>query len=462
MKVLHMTDIPITAALLEKYDRPGPRYTSYPTVPEWRGDFDANAYQDALVAAAQHGAAPTSAYVHIPFCRNRCAYCGCNVALNAEPQIDRYLKCLQQELQQVATLLGSRKQLTQCHWGGGTPTTLNETQIQLLMNAIAASFHIQPNAEIAIETNPTSVTECQLRCLAEVGFNRISFGVQDLDPAVQQAICRNQTAAQTRRAIDLCRELGFRGINVDLIYGLPLQQEAGWTRTMEQIIDMRPDRIAIYSYAHLPARFPHQMPLDVLPRPDAPQKYALFALARQRLLDAGYLAIGMDHFALPEDELAHALGQGTLNRNFMGYTVQQAPDQIGFGASAISEVAGCYSQNLKEVQDWCSAVESGNLPVERGMRLSEDDLIRRWVIRKLMCTFRVDKQDFREKFGVDFDAYFEAENDPMKYYAGEGMLTNDRYSVNITPIGSVFIRNICMVFDSYLKQQKQELFSRTI
>lgn len=457
-----MTDIPITAALLEKYDRPGPRYTSYPTVPEWRGEFDANAYRDALVAAAQQDDAPMSVYVHIPFCKGRCAYCGCNVAVNAEPQIDRYLKCLQQELRQVTTVLGSRKHLTQCHWGGGTPTTLNENQMYLLMDAIASSFHIQPKAEIAIETNPTSVTEEQLRCLAAIGFNRISFGVQDLDPAVQQAICRNQTAAQTRRAIDLCRELGFRGINVDLIYGLPMQQEAGWTHTIEQIIEMRPDRIAIYSYAHLPARFPHQKPLDALPRPDAPQKYALFALARQRLLNAGYLAIGMDHFALPEDELAHALEKGTLNRNFMGYTVQQAPDQIGFGASAISEVADCYAQNLKEVEHWCSTVESGNPPVERGMRLSKDDLVRRWVIRKLMCTFSVDKQAFQEKFSVDFDAFFAAESVSMKYYAGEGMLTNDTNSVNITPLGAVFIRNICMVFDAYLKQQKQELFSRTI
>ena len=457
-----MTGIPITAALLAKYDRPGPRYTSYPTVPEWRSDFNAAMYREALGIAAKQADTPLSLYVHIPFCRSRCAYCGCNVCVNAGDAIDRYLECLQKEIRQLATLLAPRRQVTQCHWGGGTPTFLNEAQMAALFETIADAFTLSNDAEIAIETNPTSVTESQLRCLASLGFNRISFGVQDLDPAVQQAINRNQTAAQTRQAMELCRELGFSGINTDLIYGLPLQQETGWMRTIEEIIDMRPDRLAIYSYAHLPARFPHQEPLDALPRPDAGGKYALFAAARQRLLDAGYCAIGMDHFALPEDELGQALATGTLNRNFMGYTVQHAPDQLGFGASAISEVADCYAQNLKDHQAWCDAIESGTLPVERGMRLNEDDRIRRWVIRKLMCTFRVDKAAFQAAFNTDFDQYFSHELEALKYYALEGMLSLDKDCLTVTALGAVFIRNICMVFDAYLKEQNQTLFSRTI
>ncbi|HDP33612.1 MAG TPA: oxygen-independent coproporphyrinogen III oxidase [Candidatus Hydrogenedentes bacterium] len=457
-----MEDTIITAALLEKYDRPGPRYTSYPTVPEWRDDFDANACLTAFDKARRHEDAPLSLYAHIPFCRSRCAYCGCNVALNAEESVDRYIACLEAELAMTAPMLAPRRRVTQCHWGGGTPTFLNESAMRRLFGAFADYFAFEPHAEIAVETNPASVTESQMRCLRDLGFNRISFGVQDLDPAVQQAICRNQTASQTRAGIELCRELGFRGINVDLIYGLPLQQETGWRRTIDAVIAMRPDRVAIYSYAHLPARFPHQASLDGLPRPDAPQKYALFALARQRLLDAGYAAIGMDHFALPEDELGRALSRGALNRNFMGYTVQHAPDQIGFGASAISEVADCYLQNLKDVDAYCSAVEQGRLPVEKGMQLSRDDVIRRWVIRKLMCAFMVDKELFEQRFGVPFDRYFSEARQALRYYEREGMISEEGRCLKITPLGSVFIRNICMVFDAYLNDRTKEIFSRTI
>ena len=261
-----MAETKITAALLQKYDRPGPRYTSYPTVPEWHDDFDEEAHKTALTTAGEATDTPMSLYVHIPFCRSRCAYCGCNVTINAGEEVNRYLKCVQEEVKQIAGLLGNRRQVTQCHWGGGTPTYLDESQMQLLFETLSTAFVFSPDAEIAIETNPVSVTESQLRFLRGLGFNRISFGVQDLDPAVQHAICRNQTAAQTRDVIALCRELGFHGINVDLIYGLPLQQEQGWMKTIEKIIDMEPDRIAVYSYAHLPARFPHQMPLDALPR----------------------------------------------------------------------------------------------------------------------------------------------------------------------------------------------------
>lgn len=456
-----MADARITAELLAKYDRPGPRYTSYPTVPEWREDFDSEAHKTAL-QEAKHSDAHVSLYTHIPFCKSRCAYCGCNVTVSDGETVEHYLDCLRKEISLVAQILGTGRQVTQCHWGGGTPTCLNETQMQQLFSHLASTFNFSRNAEIAIETNPSSVTESQLRCLAGMGFNRISFGVQDLDPAVQQAICRNQTDTQTRAAIDLCRNLGFRGINVDLIYGLPLQQEQGWMQTIEKIVDMKPDRIAIYSYAHLPARFPHQVPLDKLLRPDAAQKYSLFALARQHLLDAGYMAIGMDHFAQPDDELAMALSKGKLNRNFMGYTVQQVPDQVGFGASAISEIADRYIQNIKEPDAYCQALKMDRLPTERGLCLSRDDVIRRWVIRKLMCSFVLDKDAFNNTFGVAFDEYFREESERLKYFEEEEMVVFGDRQVTITPLGFVFIRNICMEFDAYLTAQKKEIFSRTI
>ncbi len=453
----------ITPALLAKYDRPGPRYTSYPTVPTWRGDFDAAAYQQALDKAALQTDTPLSLYVHIPFCKSRCAYCGCNVTTTiTDDDVARYTACLQRELSLTAQRLGNRRTVAQCHWGGGTPTFLDVSRLQALFEHMADAFVIAPDAEIAIETNPGSVTTEQVRCLRALGFNRISFGVQDLDPQVQAAIQRNQTSENTRTMTALCRELGFRGINFDLIYGLPMQQMEGWTTTIEQVIDMAPDRIAIYSYAHLPQRFDHQAPLDALPRPDAAGKYALFAAARQLLLDAGYTAIGMDHFALPDDELALALPRGALHRNFMGYTVQHAPDQIGIGASAISEAANCYMQNIKETRPYCDAVETGALPVARGMRLSRDDVVRRWVIRRLMCTFNVDASAFQEQFGIPFVRYFQQEMAALEYYVQEGLLTTNSGGIQITPLGSVFIRNICMVFDAYLKNKPNTLFSRTI
>lgn len=458
-----MTAPAITPELLARYDRPGPRYTSYPTVPMWSTDFGAERYCAALTEAAGSTKAPLSLYVHLPFCPRRCAYCGCTtITAPADDLVARYLDDVTLEIDRVAALLGSRKSVSQCHWGGGTPTYLNENQMRQLFDTLAGRFSFDANTEIAIETNPGAVTRSQLDLLRGLGFNRISFGVQDLNPEVQRAVGRGQTAEQTEAILRYCRHLGFSGINMDLIYGLPLQQMEPWMQTIEQVAEMRPDRIAIYSYAHLPSRFAHQQALDELPRPDTTEKYALFAAARNRLIDAGYRPIGMDHFALPEDELARSLDNRTLHRNFMGYTVRQAPDQLGFGLSAISEVSACYSQNTKDPDLYHDALRRGEFPVERGMRLSRDDVIRRWVIRRLMCSFELNPAQAKEQFGIDCDTYFSAERALLEAYQTEGMLEVLADGWRVTPLGAPFIRNICMVFDAYLNASSKTLFSRTI
>ncbi len=458
-----MTAPAITPELLARYDRPGPRYTSYPTVPEWSADFGAEQYQAALAEAAAVPDAPLSLYVHIPFCPHRCAYCGCTtITAPGESLAAQYLEDVTQEIDRVAALLGARKSVSQCHWGGGTPTYLNEDQMRRLFYTLAGHFSFDADAEIAIETNPNAVTRKQLDLLRGLGFNRISFGVQDLDPDVQRAVGRNQTVEKTEEMLRYCRSLGFSGINMDLIYGLPLQQMEPWMQTIENIAAMRPDRIAIYSYAHLPSRFAHQQALDALPRPGTVEKYALFAAARNHLIEAGYRPIGMDHFALPEDELARSLDKRTLHRNFMGYTVRQAPDQIGFGLSAISEVSNCYAQNTKDPNLYHDLLGTGKLPVERGMRLSREDVIRRWVIRRLMCAFELDLGLLKDLFDLDGELYFKAERALLEAYQGEGMVDLGPECWRVTALGAPFIRNICMVFDAYLTASGKTLFSRTI
>ena len=458
-----MNSVSVTAELLAKYDRPGPRYTSYPTVPTWREDFGPTQYRQALESGARRPRAPLSLYAHIPFCVQRCAYCGCNTITDAEAGlVDQYLAAMKREITMVAHTLDPRKTVTQMHWGGGTPTFLNEEQIQDLFTTFQEKFQIRQDAEIAIETNPHTVSEAQLRCLRQLGFNRISFGVQDLNPAVQRAVGRGQAPRETRQVIAHARDLGFRGVNVDLIFGLPLQVVEEWRRTIETVIDMRPDRIAVYSYAHLPQRFAHQRALDGLPIPDATEKLALFAQARQQLLEAGYIAIGMDHFALPEDELAQALGAGILSRNFMGYTVKAAPDQIGLGVSAISEISDCYAQNTKRIEKYITALSNSQFSTEQGMTLSKDDCIRRWLIRQLICTFKINVDLLREVFGVRFEDYFAAELPQLEAYQSEGMIEKRGGCWEATPLGAVFIRNICMVFDVYLDKEQRVLFSRTI
>lgn len=457
-------DLEITREMLEKYDLPGPRYTSYPTAPEWNEDFGATEYREALLRAAESPDQPLSVYVHLPFCQERCLFCGCNVIISKHPEVsEKYLDHLYREIEMVTPLLGERHTVKQMHWGGGTPTYQSAEQLKQLFERLSRHFQFAPGAEIALEVDPRVTTREQLETLRALGFNRVSMGVQDFDETVQRAINRNQTAEQTQAIFDTSRELGFEGINIDLIYGLPEQKLETWEETIAHTIAIRPDRLAVYSYAHLPAMIKHQAKLDGLPRPTGAEKFELFALARRMFLDAGYRAIGMDHFALPTDELAVAMQERRLHRNFMGYTVVPAADMLGLGVSAIGEVAGSYAQNQKRPVKYYEAIDAGLLPTMTGIRLSKDDEVRRWVIRQLMCNFVLDFTELERRYAVGYDGYFQHEDHALADYYAEGFLVRTTEGLEVLPLGQAFVRNICMVFDAYLKQPTSfRAFSRTV
>jgi len=453
----------ITRDLLLRHDVPGPRYTSYPTVPEWGRDFGPDQHAAALERAALTPE-PLSLYVHLPFCAARCLYCGCNTIVPRDrTPLSSYLDDLEREIGLVAERLGARRRVCQMHWGGGTPNYLEPEELARLFHQVTGRFSLEDGAELAVEIDPCTVRDDHLEALASLGFNRVSMGVQDLSPAVQQAVARHQTPEITRRVFEKCRALGFGGINMDLIYGLPLQEPETWAETLRTVAGLGPDRVAVYGFAFLPERLPHQQALAALSMPTGPEKYALFAQARNALLAAGYRPIGMDHFARPDDELCLALDRGKLGRNFMGYTVAAAPDQIGFGLSAISEAGDAYAQNHKDLPAYHAALEAGTLPTALGIALTEDDRLRRWVIRELMCNFTLDFQTMRERFGVAFSERFGDERPALDRLAGEGFLRLEEGALRVLPLGAVFIRNICMVFDSRLRRnQAPKGFSRTV
>ena len=459
-----MQDIEVTRELLLKYDRPGPRYTSYPTAPEWREDFTEAEYRNALARAALRPEEPLSLYFHLPFCNERCLFCGCNVVISKRQDVaENYLEYVYKEIAMGSAALQPRRMVKQVHWGGGTPTFLTPAQMETLFKHIAAAFDIAPDAEVAIEVDPCVTTRAHLDMLRRLGFNRISMGVQDFDPYIQKIVNRNQTEDETRRLVEWCRDAGFQGINIDLIYGLPEQRPNTWTKTIETAIDLRPDRLAVYSYAHLPDKIKHQRRLNAYWRPEGPEKYDLFAIARRLFLQAGYRAIGMDHFALPTDELSIAMDEGRLHRNFMGYTVVPGCDQIGFGVSAIGEVGGAYAQNEKRPVIYYQALDAGKFPTMTGICLSQDDEIRRWVIRQLMCNFRLDMDDLRLRYGVDYDEYFASEEQRLQPYYEAAFVKRDSSHLLVLPLGQVFVRNVCMEFDAYLRREgAHHQFSRTV
>jgi oxygen-independent coproporphyrinogen-3 oxidase len=456
--------IEITPELLTRYDRPGPRYTSYPTAPEWREDFSDAEYRKALAESARHPEEPLSVYVHIPFCRERCSFCGCNVIISKKEGVaSRYLDYLDREIGMASEALGSRKRVMQLHWGGGTPTYLKLSEIERLFNAIQSRFTLDPNAEIALEVDPRVTTYDQLKLLRSFGFNRLSMGVQDLDQEVQAEVNRHQSEEQTRQLTQWARELGFGGINMDLIYGLPAQKVDHWSKTIEKIIDMRPDRLAVYSFAHIPAKLRIQVHIDETKLPNPADKLQLFITARKMFVDAGYRTIGMDHFALPHEELSRALDERRLHRNFMGYTVVPASDMIGFGTSAIGEIGGAYAQNVKKLSTYYELIDAGQLPTHSGVFLSEDDKIRRWTIRQLMCNFYLDFAELKRRFGIEYDEYFAAEEGELREFYDEGFLERREDGLHVLPLGQIFVRNIAMVFDAYIKRSNaQRTFSRTV
>jgi oxygen-independent coproporphyrinogen-3 oxidase len=455
------------AALIARYDRPGPRYTSYPTAVEFHAGFGAEDYVARLRAAAARRDEPLSLYLHVPFCESRCAYCGCAVIATARREVAAtYLTYLEREIAMLAAALGPRRTVVQYHWGGGTPTYLSLDQIAHLDAVVQRHFELTPDAERAIEIDPRVTTVEQIALLRRLGFNRLSFGVQDFAEAVQRAIQRHQSEAQTRRLYESARAAGFTSINFDLVYGLPCQDVASFTRTLATVIEMRPDRIAVYSYAHVPWLRPNQKSIDPLDLPNAAVKRELLAAAVAAFTRAGYQAIGMDHFALPSDDLAVAARAGRLHRNFMGYTTQAAPDSVAVGVSAIGDVGGAFAQNHKSLARYYEAIDGGRFPTERGYALTEDDRIRRFVIAELMCNFRVDYAEISAQFGVDAATYFAAELRTLAEPGGpveDGLLDVTADALTVTARGRLFVRNICMTFDRYLPAHTgRPVFSRTI
>jgi len=465
----NLSDTASTRALLEKYDRPGPRYTSYPTAVEFHDGVGDRQYRQRLALVDADAQQPLSAYVHLPFCEARCAFCGCNVIITPHREVAaRYLDVLDQEIALLATALPQRRQVAQMHWGGGTPTYYEGDQLARVFDRIRQHFTFTPDAELGIEIDPRVTSSAQLRRLRSLGFNRLSMGVQDFDPQVQQAINREQSYELTAALIAEARAAGFTSINVDLIYGLPFQTVESFAETLEQILVLRPDRVAAYSFAFVPWMRAHMKALATEALPSASLKLELLALTIDAFVGAGYLQIGMDHFALPTDDLGQAAERGELHRNFMGYTVQKTPDLVAVGVSGIGEVHGAFVQNTKKLTEYYSAIGAGRFAVDRGYEMSLDDRLRRHVISSLMCNFRVDIKRIEAEFAIDFGVYFReelAELTAAHSPATDGLVTVDAAAIGVTPIGRLFVRNVCMVFDKYLRARTsgaKPVFSRTV
>lgn len=452
--------------LVEKYDRAGPRYTSYPTAPVWSAEFGRKEWDAALATAEAAGPdEPIAIYVHLPFCNRRCLFCACNVVITQRDDVlEDYLARLFREIEATAAQLPTRRRISGLHWGGGTPTHLSPAQLEALYGHLAKHFEILPDAEISIEVHPPITSREQMQTLARLGFNRVSFGVQDLDAGVQKLIERDQTVEQTEQMLTWARELGMGSVNFDLIYGLPGQTPKTWEYTLNEVLRLKPDRLAIYSYAHVPWLHPHQERMDKAQLPGPAEKLEMLRAAGRRLSEeAGYREIGFDHFALAGDDLAIAVDERRLYRNFMGYTVKPAADYIGFGSSAISEVGNAFVQNHAKLNRWNAAVDVGEPPIHRGHALTLEDRVRKLVIERLMCNQLVrfneveaiSDEPFLVRFADQWAALAEMEKD--------GLVDRGDDYLAVTELGRSFLRNVCMLFDAYLPEQEQEgRFSRTV
>lgn len=456
----------MTADLLERYDRPGPRYTSYPTAIEFHDGFGKREYDGHLREADQDVDAPLSLYVHLPFCEHRCLFCGCNVIISPDKRrATPYLDLLRREVSLLTERLRRRRKLAQVHLGGGTPTYFSPDQLTLLLRDVFSAFPPQAGAEMAVEVDPRVTHHEHLDALAELGFNRVSLGVQDVEPKVQQAIGRLQSIAQTEELIEHARGRGYGGINVDLIYGLPHQSPESFAHTIDTVVAMGADRSAVYSFAYVPWMHRQMKRLLADALPDRRTKLSLFAVARERFLAAGYESIGMDHFARPDDELAIAKAEGRLKRNFQGYCVVPADDVVGLGISAIGDVAEAYVQNAKKLSTYRDALTAGELPVERGVALTPDDSIRRNVIHSLMCNFSVDVMAVERRYGIVFADYFRDDLALLAEHERNGMVKAGARAIDVTTKGEMFVRNLAMCFDRYRRDETATAvspFSRTV
>jgi oxygen-independent coproporphyrinogen-3 oxidase len=445
--------------LVRRYETRGPRYTSYPTAVQFNDSFDE---ADYLAQAQNSNAGPypraLSLYIHIPFCSTVCFYCACNkVVTKNRGHAVSYLARLSKEIQLLGRAYGADRRVEQLHWGGGTPNFLNDGQMYDLMLALGDHFNLCDDdaAEYSIEIDPREVDEETMARMRALGFNRVSLGVQDFDPSVQKAVNRIQSEQQTLAVLDAARRHGFKSVSMDLIYGLPLQSTRSFDTTLAKVIDAGPDRLSLFNYAHLPEQFKTQRQIDDAELPSAAEKLEILAHAVSRLGDAGYRYIGMDHFARPEDELSRAQHAGTLQRNFQGYSTHAGCDLVGMGVSAISSIGDSYSQNTRILKEYYARLDAGRLPVSRGIVLTRDDLLRREIIMQLICSFALDIQVVEHKWGIVFAERFAAELETLHAMQDDGLLSVDETSIRVSATGRFLVRNICMVFDSYLQRRTE-------
>lgn len=460
-----LPDIEFSEELIRRFDKLGPRYTSYPTADRFNPGFTEQTYIAYLEQRTADGSRnpPLSIYVHLPFCESLCYFCACNKIITKDHgRTTEYLRYLAKEMALVAARIGPDRRTAQLHFGGGTPTFLSPAELRELMAMLRSHFDFLPDAELGIEIDPRTVSDDTMSMLAELGFNRTSFGVQDFDPAVQQAVNRVQPYAMVEKAVTASRKAGFESINADLIYGLPKQSLESFNRTLDRVIELSPERIALYNYAHLPSRFKAQRQIIESDLPTAEARLQIFLMSVRRLLDAGYIYIGLDHFSKPGDELNLARLDKTLHRNFQGYTTRADCDLIGFGVSAIGKVGHSYSQSVRTVKAYYEHLDADQLPIEKGFVLTDDDVLRRQVIMELMCSGPVDFAAINSAYGIDFRSYFAHELSQLQQYEDAELIKVDARSIQVTPKGRMFVRAVGMVFDKYLGQPTTSKFSKLI
>lgn len=451
-------------ALIRRYDKAGPRYTSYPTAVQFTEEFTAQRYQSIARETNQSGG-PLSLYFHLPFCDTVCYYCACNkIVTKDRSKAAPYLEHLYREMTLQAELFDQGRVVDQLHWGGGTPTFISHDEMRGLMDRTREVFslHEDDEGEYSIEIDPREVQTDTIALLRELGFNRMSLGVQDFDVEVQQAVNRIQSKEETLRVIQDARDTGFKSVSVDLIYGLPHQNTARFLKTLDTVIEANPDRLSVFNYAHMPTLFKPQRRINEADLPTPQEKLSILQSTIRHLTDAGYVYIGMDHFARPDDELAQAQREGTLYRNFQGYSTHADCDLIGLGVTSIGMVGRSYSQNYRVIDAYYEALSDGRLPVFRGVELSDDDVLRRAVITQLICHFSLNFNDIEKAFSISFMEYFREEINELKTMQSDGLIEMDASSVHVRPAGRLLIRNICMVFDRYLREKSGSRFSKVI